>query len=266
VYLMDFDLNYAALSSKIVSVSLTTESVTTPGLSPALYGFTSVAGRHGSGRFDDLKVTVAGRYRLDFSLGSFHVQSVSFSVKAGEAAIMFVHQQPCAIPCRTVDNFHQVAADLFETSVSVRDAYYNLIFFQDAMAYYDVNASVSLRRYPAKPNVGALLEGTLSVPPSPQEQGLFGYSFTDISIKEQGFYAIVFEVYFRYTITNATLVFDVQVCDRKVQVSEMDYDVANELRALAFVPVLVPASGMRMSVLFGVLNAPTCSCRWNTFK
>ena len=224
VLLMDFDWNFAVLSGKTVRVSLTTVS-TVPndvGVVPTLYGLTTEQAAHGVGKFDDLKITVAGDYRLVFSLERVGpilygsplegwMESPTFSVRAGKAAILFVQQQPCALPCLDTSNMHQVADDLFTCSLAMRDSYYNLVFFDGGDAPANAPASVSLRRYPDKPNVESLLGGDLSVAASPQEQGVFGYTFTNLFIKEQGFFSIVFEVQSDYTISNTSLVFDVQL-------------------------------------------------------
>jgi cysteine-rich repeat protein len=224
VFLMDFDGNYAAISSKRVKVSLLTLSTTawcegTQACNATLYGQSEVNAVYGAATFDDVKIAAAGTYSMVFQLGSFQLTSSTFVVKAGRAALFFVSQQPCALPCRDPDNMHQVANDLFTTSIEIKDSFYNPLFFEDGVSY--PNATVSLSRFPSNfRSFASHLSGTLQVQASSQRWGVLGYTFPDLFIKEQGFYSIKFKVFYTHItnveegatqpfISNSSLVFDV---------------------------------------------------------
>ena len=222
LWLMDFDDNYAALSTKRVSATVLTVSTTEPGRNATLRGQTAVNAIQGAARFDHALISVAGTFQLSFSMGSWTVLSQSFTVKAGKAALFYVDQQPCANPCLDPSNMHQVAGDFFRTFISIKDSYYNPLFFEDDVHY--PNATVSLERFPRDFRPGAaILGGNLSVTASALPGKRLGYQFLDLTISEQGMYSIVFKVPFQHinpALSNTSLVFDVTLPVAKLQVTQ----------------------------------------------
>lgn len=202
VYLLDFDHHYAALSSKLVTVSLEGSHV---------FGQTSVYASSGVATFENIYITQSGSFSLKFDCGGFHVMSSYFVVSAGQATFLAIDRQPCAIPCdpTTENTLLQVAEDIFEVKLSLRDKYFNLITDQSA------SASANLRRYPLMPIDSGLLSGC-----SDQSMTDGVAHFTDCSVGDQGFFKLEFTVLVNsnnVTLQNSTLVFDVQVAVRTLE-------------------------------------------------
>ena len=199
VYLLDSDHHYAALSRKLVTVSLEGAQV---------FGQTSVYASSGVAAFENIYITQAGNFSLKFDCGGYHIMSSYFVVSAGQAAFLAIDRQPCAIPCDpTIENtLLQVAEDNFEVKLSLRDKYFNHITDQSA------NASANLRGYPLLPVDSGLLSGC-----NDQSMTDGVAHFTDCSVGHQGFFKLEFTAVVNsnnLTLRNSTLVFDVQVAVR----------------------------------------------------
>lgn len=202
VYLLDLDHHYAALSTKLVTASV---------IGAKLSGQTAVYASSGVASFENVFMTKAGNFTMKFDCGGFHIMSTYFVVSAGQATFLAVDDQPCAIPCdRAIQNtLLQVAEDMFEVRVSLRDKYFNRVTDQKA------SVSVALRGYPLLPVDSGLLSGCGT---RPMADGV-AY-FTDCSVGHQGFFKLEFTSIVGFnnlTLKNSSLVFDVQVAVRTLK-------------------------------------------------